>query len=80
MASSILRLPDVMARTGLPRSTVYLRISQGTFPKPIHLGFRTVGWIAAEIDAWIDGQILQSRGPQAALREMSGSATRNSSR
>jgi len=45
MATSILRLPTVKDRTGLSRSTIYLRISQGKFPKPVSLGGRAVGWI-----------------------------------
>jgi prophage regulatory protein len=45
MAHSILRLPTVKTRTRLSRSTIYLRISQGTFPRPVHLGGRAVGWV-----------------------------------
>lgn len=33
MAIAFLRLPAVLARTGLSRSTIYLRIAQGAFPK-----------------------------------------------
>ena len=61
MAHKIMRLPEVMARTGLSRSTIYLRISQGTFPKPVNLGARAVGWIEAEIDDWLAQQIEASR-------------------
>ena len=60
--TSILRLPAVMARTGLARSTIYLRISEGNFPKPISLGGgRAVGWIEMEIDQWLNQQIKASR-------------------
>ncbi|TNF09474.1 MAG: AlpA family transcriptional regulator [Gammaproteobacteria bacterium] len=61
MATTILRLPEVKSRTGLSRSTVYLRISDGNFPKPISLGGRAVGWIEAEIDQWLEEQIEASR-------------------
>lgn len=64
---TILRLPSVMARTGLSRSTLYLRISQGSFPKSINLGARAVGWLNSEIDAWLSFQIKQSR-EQSALK------------
>ena len=37
---TILKLPDVKRSTGLSRSTIYLRIAQGTFPKPVSLGGR----------------------------------------
>lgn len=61
LAESILRLPEVKMRTGLSRSTIYLRISQGTFPLPISLGTRSVGWVESEIEEWIAGRITQSR-------------------
>jgi prophage regulatory protein len=50
---SILRLNKVKDRTGLSRSTIYLRIQEGTFPRPINLGARAVGWLENEIDAWL---------------------------
>ena len=50
---SILRRKQVEQRTGLSRSTIYLRIQAGTFPKPINLGARAVGWLENEIDAWL---------------------------
>lgn len=61
MAHVILRLPTVRQRCGLSRSTIYLRVSQGTFPKPISLGPRAVGWIEAEIEEWLTRQIAKSR-------------------
>jgi len=61
MDTAILRLPAVLARTGLSRSTIYLRISEGNFPKPISLGGRAVGWVEAEINAWLNRQIEHSR-------------------
>jgi len=50
---SILRRKQVEKRTGLSRSTIYLRIQQGTFPRPINLGARAVGWLENEIEAWL---------------------------
>ncbi len=61
MATTILRLPIVKARTGLSRSTIYLRVSQGCFPKPVYLGGRAVGWIESEIEDWLERQIEVSR-------------------
>jgi prophage regulatory protein len=60
---TILRLPSVKTITGLSRSTIYQRISQGTFPKPVSLGGRAVGWLAAEIQEWLQRQIETSRTP-----------------
>lgn len=48
-ALTILRRPQVQAESGYSRSTIYLRISQGLWPKPISLGPRAVGWPAAEV-------------------------------
>ena len=38
-----LRLPEVMARTGRSRSTIYVRPDQGGFPRPVSLGARSGG-------------------------------------
>lgn len=57
----ILRRPEVEARTGLSRSTIYLKVAQGLFPKPISLGPRAVGWLATEIEAWLQEQVAVSR-------------------
>lgn len=58
MAYTILRRKQVEERTGLSRSTIYLRIQEGTFPKPIPLGgLRAVGWLGNEIDAWLESCI-----------------------
>ena len=61
MQTTILRLPQVKARTGLSRSTIYLRISEGTFPKPVSLCARAVGWIDLEIQEWLNQRIESSR-------------------
>ena len=53
----VLRLPRVQTRTGLARSTIYVRVADGSFPQPIRLGVRTVGWIESEVDQWIQDQI-----------------------
>lgn len=50
---SILRRKQVEQRTGLSRSTIYLHIKEGSFPRPINLGARAVGWLENEIDAWL---------------------------
>ncbi len=57
----ILRLPKVKERTGLSRATIYLRIQKGSFPKPINLGARAVGWLESDVNEWIAQQIEQSR-------------------
>ena len=61
MEQMILRLPKVKAITGLSRSTIYLRMSEGTFPKHISLGSRAVGWLKSEVNAWMEERINESR-------------------
>lgn len=51
--SKILKLPDVMERCALSRSSVYAKIQVDEFPKPISLGERAVGWLESEISSWI---------------------------
>ena len=61
MAVSVLRLPTVKERTGLSRSTIYLRMANNEFPRHISLGGRAVGWLESDIDEWIFERIEQSR-------------------
>lgn len=56
----ILRLPEVKHLTGLSRSSIYSKITQGEFPKQINLGGRSVGWSEKEIHAWIDELLLNN--------------------
>ncbi len=60
-----LRLPEVQTRTGLSRSTIYVRLDQGRFPRPVSLGPRAVGWIEAEVEAWIRARIEECRDGDA---------------
>jgi prophage regulatory protein len=64
---TILRLPDVKRSTGLSRSTIYLRITQGTFPKPVSLGGRAVGWLEAEVQQWLQRRIEASRSESSGV-------------
>lgn len=57
MSKRLIRITEVMDRTGLARSTVYKYISEGIFPKPIKLGSRAVAWVESEIETWIKNSI-----------------------
>lgn len=66
----IIRRKQVEARTGLSRSTIYAKLRHNprrpsdydpTFPRPIAVGTKAVGWIESEIDAWLVAQIEKSR-------------------
>ncbi len=58
---TICRLPEVMARTGLSRSTIYDLISKDKFQSQISLAPRAVGWVENEITDWIEARIDESR-------------------
>ena len=67
---TILRRKQVEARTGLSRSTIYAKLRRNpnrprdydpTFPKPVSMGAKAVGWIESELDAWLTAQIAKSR-------------------
>ena len=51
MLHTLLRLPAVKAQSGYSRSTIYLRISQGLWTKPVSLGARAVAWPAGDVAA-----------------------------
>ncbi|AML51689.1 helix-turn-helix transcriptional regulator [Falsihalocynthiibacter arcticus] len=53
MADNILRRTQVEKRIGLSRSTLYVMIAEGTFPKPIRIGKRAVGWTESSLAAWV---------------------------
>lgn len=69
MKHRILRLPAVKTSTGLSRSTIYCRMAEGTFPKQISLGRRTVGWLETEVEQWLEQQIQKTRSSQPNLKE-----------
>ncbi len=52
-SSQVLRLPAVIAKTGLSRSSLYALLARGDFVQPIRLSARTVGFLSQEVDAWI---------------------------
>ncbi len=69
-ALTILRRKQVDVRTGLSRSSIYSRMRYNpkrpneydpTFPKPVSVGAKAVGWIEHEIDGWLNARIRASR-------------------
>jgi prophage regulatory protein len=50
----IIRLPEVIRRVGLKRSSIYNRMKDGNFPRSTSLGGNSMGWLESEISAWIE--------------------------
>ena len=48
-------------QVALSRSTIYAKMQEGTFPKPLKIGSRAVAWLQSDIDNWIEERIAESR-------------------
>jgi prophage regulatory protein len=64
LADTVFRLPQVMARVGLSRSSIYAMVAAGTFPSPVAIGARARGWLSSEIDGFIASCAKQRQQPQ----------------
>ncbi|MDF7660449.1 AlpA family transcriptional regulator [Erwiniaceae bacterium L1_54_6] len=61
---TLIRLKDVMAKTGFKRAWIYNLMSRNEFPQSVKLGIRSVAWVESEIDEWIANKINQRDGAQ----------------
>ena len=62
MSDVILRRQAVQTRTGLSRSTIYAMMAAGSFPKPMPLGLRAVGWAESEVSDWLERRKSERNG------------------
>lgn len=58
-STRLIRLEEVKRRTGFQKSSIYNRIAEGSFPRPVPLGDRAVAWVEDEIQEWIDSRISE---------------------
>ncbi|CAR01243.1 helix-turn-helix transcriptional regulator [Escherichia coli] len=58
---SLIRLPEVLKRTGFGKAWIYRLISEGRFPAPVKIGVRAVAFVESEVDEWIQSVIETSR-------------------
>lgn len=58
---SLIRLPEVLKRTGFGKAWMYRLISEGRFPAPVKIGVRAVAFVESEVDEWIQSVIETSR-------------------
>jgi len=63
--STIIDLNRVIEKTTLSRRVIYNYVEAGTFPAPIKVGARRIAFVEAEVDAWIEKRIADSRANQA---------------
>ena len=66
----LIRLPEVLSRTGYGRTSIYRKMEEGTFPKSLKLGgpikdstkfdSRAIAWIEDEVDQWVES-IIEER-------------------
>ena len=58
---SLIRLPEVLKRTGFGKAWIYRLISEIRFPSPVKIGVRAVAFVESEVDEWIQSVIETSR-------------------
>lgn len=57
----LIRLSEVMNKTGFGKAWIYRLISQNRFPQPVKIGIRAIAFIESEIGEWIQLTIENSR-------------------
>lgn len=60
-STRLIRLPEVLLRTGYGKAWIYRLISEGRFPTQIKIGSRSIAFIESEIDDWIQATIDEKR-------------------
>lgn len=62
LTNKVMRMPELTGYVGLSRASIYAMMARddGSFPRPIKLGERAVGWRSADIDAWLAARPVAS--------------------
>ena len=60
-STRLLRLPQVIDRTGIKKTKLYELQKDGSFPMRIKITAHAVGWVEEEVDRWIAGRVAASR-------------------
>lgn len=66
LKESLIRLPEVMRRTGFSKPYLYKLISDDKFPKQVKIGTRSIAFVESEVDEWIANKIAESRSGEVA--------------
>jgi prophage regulatory protein len=64
-----LRLPEVCQVTGLKRAMIYRLQQRKSFPQSVKITDHAVGWIDAEVQAWLEQRIAARRGGAGEKKE-----------
>ncbi|HEF4887331.1 TPA: AlpA family transcriptional regulator [Klebsiella oxytoca] len=63
--TTLIRLPEVIKRTGVSRTTIYRLINKKSFPSPIKISEKTIAFVESEVNDWIEKLIHSSRNKAA---------------
>ncbi|WP_272519384.1 MULTISPECIES: helix-turn-helix transcriptional regulator [unclassified Providencia] len=61
LKENLIRLPEVMRRTGYGKAWIYRLIEAGQFPKSVKIGTRSIAFVESEVDEWVANKIAESR-------------------
>ena len=62
MSHNLIRLPEVLRRTGYSKAWIYRLMSEQRFPSAVKIGSRAIAFVESEIDDWVNQRIAESRG------------------
>lgn len=66
LKENLIRLPEVMRRTGYGKAWIYRLIEAGKFPKSVKIGTRSIAFVESEVDEWVANKIAESRTGEVA--------------
>ena len=54
---ALYRISPLVKNIGVSKSTIWLWVKEGSFPKPIRLGKKSVAWLGSDIENWIQSRV-----------------------
>ena len=57
----LLRIQEVLNKTGKSRSAMYRDVAAGLFPASIRIGDSAVAWLESDVEKWIDARVAESK-------------------
>lgn len=65
MPKVLIRMSEIIRRTGYSKAWIYKLIAQGRFPQPVKIGSRSIAFVESEVEEWVNQRIAESRGEVA---------------